>query len=133
LAAILAGGSRRAIEDPSDPAPYAAALEEIAATPGTDVLVAELDGSVVGMCQLITFRHVQQRGGRCAEIESMHVAESHRGRGIGTVILEAAVDRARRLGCYRIQLTSNNVRSDAHRFYARHGFTASHEGFKRLL
>jgi GNAT superfamily N-acetyltransferase len=44
--------------------------------------------------------------------------------------MEAAIDRARRLGCYRVQLTSNAVREDAHRFYARLGFTPSHVGFK---
>ena len=41
--------------------------------------------------------------------------------------------RARAAGCYRIQLTSNKVRSDAHRFYLRHGFVNSHEGFKLYL
>jgi GNAT superfamily N-acetyltransferase len=44
-----------------------------------------------------------------------------------------AIERARRLGCYRVQLTSNVVRSDAHRFYERLGFTPSHLGFKLPL
>ena len=116
---------------PDDLTPYRAALEEIASTPGTEVLVAEIDGAVVGMCQLITFRHVQHGGGRCAEIESMHVTPACRGAGIGGVLLDAAVDAARAAGCYRVQLTSNVVRTDAHRFYERHGFEPSHVGFKR--
>jgi histidine triad (HIT) family protein len=125
VAGLLAGGAIRAGDDPGDPEPYAAAIEEAG-----NVLVAELDGSVVGVCQLIIMRHLQHRGGRCAEIESMHVAADHRGQGIGSVLLDAAVERARAAGCYRVQLTSNKVRSDAHRFYLRHGFEASHEGFK---
>ena len=48
-------------------------------------------------------------------------------------VLVAAVDAARAWGCYRVQLTSNEVRTDAHRFYAREGFVASHEGFKLAL
>ena len=133
VAAILAAGSLRAAEDPADVGAYRAALEEIAASPTSAVLVAEVDASVAGICQLIMFRHLQERGGLCAEIESMHVSPALRGRGIGGALLDAAVAEARSAGCYRIQLTSNKSRSDAHRFYARHGFEASHEGFKRYL
>ena len=71
------------------------------------------------MCQVITFRHLQHRGGRCAELESMHVAPDLRGHGVGGVLLEAAVEAARAAGCYRVQLTSDAARADAHRFYAR--------------
>ena len=133
VAAILAAGSLRAAEDPTDVDAYRGALEEIAASATSTVLVAELDGSVAGVCQLIMLRHLQERGGLCAEIESMHVSAALRGRGIGGFLLDAAVAEARSAGCYRIQLTSNKSRSDAHRFYARHGFEASHEGFKRYL
>lgn len=133
IAAILAAGSLRSAEDPSGLAAYRAALDEIEADPLSRVLVAELAGSVVGACQLIMFRHLQERGGLCAEIESMHVASGHRSAGIGAALLEAAVEAARSAGCYRIQLTSNKARGDAHRFYARHGFEASHEGFKLYL
>jgi GNAT superfamily N-acetyltransferase len=63
----------------------------------------------------------------------MHVRSDLRGTGIGGLLLEEAVARARASGCYRVQLTSNAVRADAHRFYEAHGFVASHVGFKRLL
>jgi GNAT superfamily N-acetyltransferase len=85
------------------------------------------------MCQLIMFRHIQDRGGRCAEIESMHVDERFRSQGIGGVLLGAAIEAARAAGCYRVQLTSNQTRGDAHRFYLAHGFEASHQGFKLYL
>jgi len=133
LVELLAAGSLRGGEDPSHLAPYQAALAEIAATPGADVLVAELGGAVVGVCQLTTFRHLQEGGGLCAEIESVHVDPALRSRGIGGRLIEEAVERARRAGCYRVQLTSNKSRAAAHRFYERLGFTASHEGFKRYL
>lgn len=131
VAALLAGGAVTNQEDPSDVDAYARALAEVAGTRGNDVLVAELDGAVVGTCQLLVFRHIQQRGGLCAEIESVHVAARRRSAGIGAALLGAAVERARLAGAYRVQLTSNAVRTDAHRFYERHGFEASHVGFKR--
>jgi GNAT superfamily N-acetyltransferase len=133
LAALLAAGSLRGREDPGDLPAYLSALEEINATPGAAVLVAEAGHQVVGMCQLIMFRHLQERGGRCAEIESVHVDERYRSSGIGGALLEAAVQRAAEAGCYRVQLTSNRAREAAHRFYERHGFEATHLGFKRYL
>jgi GNAT superfamily N-acetyltransferase len=133
VALLEAGAIAPGREDAADPDPYERALEEIAATPGCDVLVAEVAGRVVGVCQLVVFRHFQARGGRCAELESVHVEEGWRSRGIGGALVEAAVARAVDLGCYRVQLSSNKQRAGAHRFYERHGFVASHEGFKRPL
>ena len=133
LVALLRAGALVAMDDDPDLDPYRAALSDIATLSGNDVLVAVLDGRVVGTCQVIVFRHLQHAGGRCAELESMHVAPDVRGQGVGGVLLEAAVDRARAVGCYRIQLTSNRARTDAHRFYERHRFEPSHAGFKRLL
>ncbi len=126
------GSSGEEIENPVDLGPYERALRETG-NAGGDVLVAEIDDEVVGVCQLIVFRHLQARGGLCAEIESVHVHPDHRGSGVGTTLLRAAIDRARNLGCYRVQLTSNVQRPDAHRLYERLGFAPSHVGFKMLL
>ena len=119
-------------EDPTDLSPYRAALNEIAAGAG-GVLVAEAGGEVVGVCQLIIFRHLQAKGGLCAEVESVHVHPRHRGQGIGSLLMGAVIARARELGCYRIQLTSNDARPEAHRFYTALGFVDSHHGFKLQL
>lgn len=134
LGALIAAGALGPTDDgPDDPSPYVDALAELADRPGCEVLVAELDGEVVGVCQLLVFRHLQHRGGRCAEIESVHVRADLRSEGIGGRLLDAAVEAARSAGCYRVQLTSNTARADAHRFYERHGFAPSHVGFKKLL
>jgi GNAT superfamily N-acetyltransferase len=130
---LLSGALGPTDDDPSDLAPYEAALGEIQGSPGSDVLVAEVDGRVVGVCQLIVFRHLMRRGRLCAELESVHVHPSYRSQGIGSLLVGEAVARARRAGCYRVQLTSNDARGDAHRFYERQGFVSSHRGFKLLL
>jgi GNAT superfamily N-acetyltransferase len=119
-------------ETPRGLAPYKRALCDIESGDGA-VLVAELGGEVVGVCQLIVFRHLQARGGLCAEIESLHVHPDHRGHGIGTALMRDALEHARARGCYRVQLTSNAARRDAHRFYERLGFTPTHVGFKLPL
>ena len=132
IAELLEGGSLHpGAEDPKDREPYEEALAEILGDPGpSTVLVAEVDGLVIGTCQLLVLRHLQRRGGRCLEIESMHVDAAWRNRGIGAMLLEAATERGTALGCYRVQLTSNVERTDAHRFYETNGFVASHLGFK---
>lgn len=119
--------------DRSDADAYRHALAEIRHSPDNDVLVAEVDGEVVGMCQLVMFRHIQRNGGRCAEIESMHVAPERRSQGIGAELVKAAIAAAAGAGCYRVQLTSDIRRSDAHRFYQRMGFDPSHVGFKYIV
>ncbi len=50
--------------------------------------------------------------------------------GIGAELMKAAIDEATGRGCARVQLTTNKQRLDAHRFYERLGFKASHEGMK---
>ena len=59
--------------------------------------------------------------------------EDLRGRGIGGALIAWAIEEARGRGCALVQLTSNKRRVDAHRFYGRLRFTATHEGFKLRL
>jgi GNAT superfamily N-acetyltransferase len=127
-------GGAPSTEDPDDLGPYRAAWHDIVdGGNGGVVLVAVLAGEVVGVCQLIVFHHLQAHGGLCAELESVHVHPDHRGTGVGAALLREAIGRARALGCYRVQLSSNTGRPDAHRFYERLGFVPSHVGFKLLL
>jgi len=130
---VVQGGSLSAqFEDENDVDRYWDAVEETRRRRG-DVLVAIHDGEVVGVCQVMVFPHFQHTGGWCCELESVHVRADHRSQGVGAQLLEAAEALARREGCYRMQLTSRNVRVDAHRFYERQGYEPTSQGFKKLL
>jgi len=109
------------------------AFDELVRNSDSAVLVVVHDGEVIATVQLMCFRLLQHGGGRCGELESLQVAPSWRGRGIGSQLLTAAVALARELGCSRVQCTLEVEREDAHRFCERHGFTASHRGFTREL
>ena len=63
----------------------------------------------------------------------MRVRADHRGQGLGAAMIGWAVEEARRRDCSLVQLTTNKSRTDAHRFYERLGFVASHEGLKLEL
>jgi hypothetical protein len=62
VALLRAGTLGASDEDWRDLAPYQEALADIADSPGTRVLVVERGGEIIGMCQLLTFRHVQHPG-----------------------------------------------------------------------
>lgn len=129
--AIIRGGSLfPEAEDIRDTETYWGAVLETRRR-GGEVLVAEVDGEVVGFTQVLIFQHFQNRGGWCCELESVHVRSDQRSHGIGAKLLESAVVFARARDCYRIQLTSRNVREDAHRFYLANGFEQTSQGFKR--
>jgi GNAT superfamily N-acetyltransferase len=133
VARLLVAGSRTPdAEDPTTPERYAVAMERIRAA-GGDVLVAEFDGAVVGVCQVLLLQHLQHAGGKVAEVESVHVDDAHRRNGVGASLVDAAIRWAADQGCYRVQLTSHEDRGDAHRFYAAQGFVPSHVGFKLML
>jgi GNAT superfamily N-acetyltransferase len=130
---VVQGGSLSPdAEDENEVQRYWDAVEETRRRRG-DVLVALVNEEVVGVIQVMVFPHFQHTGGWCAELESVHVRSDLRSHGIGAKLIAAAEELARREGCYRVQLTSRNVRSDAHRFYEAQGFTATSQGFKKLL
>ncbi|MNL46384.1 aminoalkylphosphonic acid N-acetyltransferase [compost metagenome] len=66
-------------------------------------------------------------------LENVHIRADQRGNGLGSEMVLWAIAQCRDAGCGMVQLTSNKVRLDAHRFYQRLGFAASHEGFKLYL
>lgn len=124
-------GSTR--EDPQDMTPYLAAFAELEADPNQRLIVAERGGVAVGTFQLTFIPGVAQQGLKRALIESVRVASSERGSGLGTQMMQWAIEQSQNAGCKQVQLTSNAERPDAHRFYERLGFVPSHVGFKLKL
>ncbi|MFJ7997072.1 GNAT family N-acetyltransferase [Streptomyces sp. NPDC096310] len=131
IVALLADdtlGAQR--ESPNDLAPYTAAFERLHADPNQHLVVAVRDRRVVGTLQLTIVPGLSRRGATRSLIEAVRVHSDERGSGLGTRFIEWAIDASRREGCQLVQLTSDATRTDAHRFYERLGFTASHIGFK---
>ncbi|MFI9509154.1 GNAT family N-acetyltransferase [Nocardia sp. NPDC052566] len=120
-------------ESPDDLGPYRAAFAEIEGDPRQELLVADYEGAVVGTAQLSYLPGLAHRGAERAQIESVRVGRAVRGTGLGTRLIEECVRRARERGCGLVQLTSDKSRVDAHRFYDRLGFEATHVGYKLKL
>ena len=136
IVALLADdvlGSARESLAPEALADYQRAFAEIDSSGSNALLVAELDGVVVGTLQLTIIPGMSRRGARRVEIEAVRVSAALRSRGIGEALVRHAIAIAREHRCVSIQLISHVSRADAHRFYARLGFAASHVGMKMML
>ncbi|MEV7914900.1 GNAT family N-acetyltransferase [Streptomyces griseus] len=120
-------------ESPDDLTPYREALQQLADDPNQHVVVAVREDRVVGTLQLTIVPGLSRRGATRSIIEGVRIHGDERRSGLGTQLIQWAVDESRRQNCQLVQLTSDVTREDAHRFYERLGFTASHVGFKLAL
>ncbi|MGD9143871.1 MAG: GNAT family N-acetyltransferase [Dehalococcoidia bacterium] len=100
---------------------------------GYHLLVAVVDGEVMGTAVLVILPGLAHGISHWGVVEFMVVDETHRSRGIGQVLMDRAAELAQEAGCYKIMLGSNKKRTDAHRFYRKAGYTATHEGFTRYF
>lgn len=111
---------------------YERAFAEIAADPRNLLIVAD-DRDVVACLQLTYIPGLGRHGAERAQIEAVRVRSDRRGQGLGAELIGWAIEQARSRGCALVQLTTDKSRVDAHRFYTRLGFVASHEGMKLTL
>ncbi|MFO1301563.1 MAG: GNAT family N-acetyltransferase [Burkholderiaceae bacterium] len=109
---------------------YAQAFDAIERDPNCELLVACRDRRVVGTMQLDCTPGLSRQGAWRATIEAVRVASPERSKGTGRAMIEWAIERAHARGCRIVQLSTDRSRVDAHRFYERLGFVASHLGMK---
>ena len=133
LAADQLGATRDGVRTAEDLAAYRRAFAAIDSDSAHLLVVAEADAQVVATFQLSFLPGLARRGALRAQIEAVRVREDYRGRGLGEALMAWAIEEARRRGCAIVQLTSDKSRAAAHRFYARLGFVATHEGMKLRL
>ena len=108
-------------------------LQAVAASPEDEILVAEVDGQVVGLIG-IRLHLVIHRVGHVGEYSSMVVSAPYRRRGIGQALVAAAEQWLSERGVTSFRVASNNRRKDeAHRFYTALGYEATHTMFRKHL
>ncbi|MCY3633242.1 MAG: GNAT family N-acetyltransferase [bacterium] len=103
----------------SNPPPSAEALEAVATSDATRLLVARSNSAIVGSLTLVLVRIPT---GLRAIIEDVVVDEQSRGQGVGRALNEAAIELARETGAVTVDLTSRPSREAANRLYLSLGF-----------
>ncbi len=112
------------------PDQYRSTFAAMQADPNNGVIVGLRGDEILGCYQLTFIRGLSHLGGERAQIESVRIKSAIRGGGLGTVMMNDALDRARTRGCFMVQLTTDLRREHTKRFYERLGFVASHNGMK---
>lgn len=140
IVALLAddekGSIREHFSDPLPAAYYSAfdAMESQStpALPNRYLLVCD-GGRIVGCLQLTLIAGLSRSGQLRAQIEGVRVASNARNQGIGERLIQRAIAVSKEHGAGLVQFTTDKTRPEAHRFYERLGFVASHEGMKMML
>lgn len=134
IVAMLADDVLGAGRESQDMSVYFAAFDTMQRETGNQLFVGvDASGEVVATYQLTVISGLSLTAARRAQVESVRVASSRRGRGLGAQLLADAEARARAEGCALVQLTSNATRDRALRFYQGLGYVPSHVGFKKAL
>lgn len=103
----------------SNPPPGEQALQAIATSEASHLLLAVERGKIYGSLTLVVFAIPT---GIRAWIEDVVVDGDARGKGVGAALNEAAIDMAREMGATTVDLTSRPSREAANRLYQRLGF-----------
>lgn len=118
--------------DVSDAAAYRTALAAIVTDPSNDLLVVVTNtDEPLATMQLTLIPGMARRGSTRLLIEAVRVRSDNRSKGIGSAMMRWVTENAApAVEASLVQLTSDEAREDAHRFYERLGFVGSHRGFK---
>jgi GNAT superfamily N-acetyltransferase len=95
---------------------------EMGRYPSYGCYIALVDGKTVGTFTLLIVTALVHGGAREAIVDAVVVAPEWRGQGIGAAMMREAQRLAAQAGCYKLALSSNLKRDDAHRFYRSLGF-----------
>lgn len=95
------------------------------------LLVAELDGNVVGTVTLAVLPSLRRGGSIWAEIENLVVNSQFRRRGVAKALIKEAETIASKAGAYKIHLVSDFDTSEAFKFYDSVGFSHTGRGYKK--
>ena len=95
-------------------------------------IVATDNGRIIGLCGL-HIMHAIHRDYPVGRITILVVAPQQRGRGLGRLLVGAAEEHLRRAGCKLLEVTSNDLLTDAHQFYLHMGFEQTSKRFALQL
>ncbi len=99
-----------------------AVFAQFARYPNYRLFVALRDDTVVGTYALLVMHNLAHRGAPSAIAEDVVVDKACQGQGIGRQMMAHALQLAKEVGCYKLALSSNRKRKDAHAFYESLGF-----------
>ncbi|MEE4240945.1 MAG: GNAT family N-acetyltransferase [Desulfopila sp.] len=101
--------------------------------PSYTIYVATINGEVVGTIAVLIMHNIGHLGSKSAVFESIAVLPDWQGKGIGKSMLRFATEKCKEAKCYKITLSANIKRENAHKFYASLGFIQHGISYKYLI
>jgi len=90
--------------------------------PDYKLYVAIYGTAIVGSFALLIMDNLGHKGAPSGVVEDIIVHQDWRGKGFGKTIMKEAMSICASKGCYKLALTSNKLRLNAHLFYKTLGF-----------
>ncbi len=126
------GATRETLADPLLSS-YGHIFQSIREDKNQALWVVTHNESVIATCHLTFIPSLSFKGSWRLNIENIHVDTRFQNQGIGTWMLQKAINLGREKDCNIVQLTTHKKRSRAKIFYEKLGFEATHEGMKLYL
>ncbi len=103
-------------------------FQKMMSYPNYKVYVAANEDEVIGTFALLIMDNLAHIGTPSAVVEDVVVSDAFQGKGIGKKMMIFAMEKCTEAGCYKLVLSSNLKRHEAHAFYEsldfeKHGFS----------
>lgn len=112
---------------------YKKAFVEISNDKNNYLMVVEFANEIIATCHLVIMPSLTRMASKRINIEAVRVDKKFTNNGIGSWMIKKVIEFAQVNDVKIVQLTTDKTRIDAHRFYEKLGFKASHEGMKLYL
>lgn len=103
-------------------------FQKMQSYPNYKIYVAEKEGEIIGTFALLIMDNLAHQGTPSGIVEDVAVLNDLQGKGIGKLMMKFAMEKCKEAGCYKLVLSSNVKRIEAHAFYEsldfeKHGFS----------
>ena len=109
-------------EDGMDPGEALIIWRKMTEYPYHKTFVVEDNQLIIGTCSLIIIDNLGHKGAKLAVAESMIISQDYRGQGVGSRLMKFVMEKVKEENCYKLMLSSNKKRIEAHKFYEQLGF-----------
>jgi GNAT superfamily N-acetyltransferase len=101
--------------------------------PNYKLYVAVKDNKIIGSFALLIMDNLAHMGAPSGIVEDVMVSPSYQGQGVGKEMMSYAMAVCKKAGCYKLVVSSNKKRKEAHKFYESVGFEKHGYSFRFKL
>ena len=107
------------------------AIEQLLDLPNCTILVAELNGTIVGFIDYYVLPSIWEKWDE-ATINYLFVHKNYQGRGTGAALLEEVIKQTSKMGIGELHVGTKKDNTRALRLYRKHGFTKEYLQLERV-